>query len=140
MLRTEAPRQSGPRRVRGSITPLVSLRSPVPLLVAGIGVALLVIAVVTLPSRPAAEAQQTPNISTEEAVTLVANEMWSSDAAIQVRSQGHARFDDGTWTITLGDAQFHFSQRNRIVVADNSAAWQLQYGGSDGPGRPTLSS
>ena len=122
MLRTDAP-----RRRRSSITPLVSLRSPVPLLVAGIGVTLLVIALVTLPSRPAGEPTQTATISPDEALTLVANEMRSSDAAIQVRSQGQTQFDDGTWTITAGDAQFHFSQRNRIVVADNSAGWQLQY-------------
>jgi hypothetical protein len=103
------------------------LRSPVPLLVAGIGVALLVIAVVTLPSRPTPEPTQTATISPEEALTLVANDMRSGDVAIQIRAQGQTRFDDGTWTVTLGDAQFHFSQRNRIVVADNAAAWQLQY-------------
>ncbi|MBV9171233.1 MAG: hypothetical protein JOZ81_14240 [Chloroflexi bacterium] len=105
----------------------MSLRSPVPLLVAGIGVTLLVIAVVTLPSRPTPEPTQTANISPEEALTLVANDMRSGDAATQIRSQGDARFNDGTWTVALGDAQFHFSQRNRIVVADNAAAWQLQY-------------
>ena len=128
MLRTDAPQgPRGQRQMRGSIAPLVSLRSPLPLLVAGIGVALLVIAAVTLPSRPTPEAAQTANISPEEALTLVANEMRSGDVAVQVRSEGQARFDDGTWTISLGDAQFHFSQRNRIVVADNAAAWQLQY-------------
>lgn len=105
----------------------MSLRSPVPLLVAGIGVALLVIAVVTLPGRPTAEPTQTATISPEEALTLVANDMRSGDVAVQVRSHGQARFNDGTWTISVGEAQFHFSQRNRIVVADNSAAWQLQY-------------
>jgi hypothetical protein len=126
MLRTDVPSRPG-RRGRGSIAPLVSLRSPIPLLVAGIGVALLVIAVVTLPGRPQPEPTQTPNISPEEALTLVADAMRSGEVGLQIRSQGQARFDDGTWTISLGEAQFHFSQRNRIVVADNPAAWQLQY-------------
>ena len=126
MLRTDVPSRPG-RRGRTSIAPLVSLRSPIPLLVAGIGVALLVIALVTLPARPQPEPTQAPNISPEEALTLVADAMRSGDVGLQIRSQGQARFDDGTWTVSLGDAQFHFSQRNRIVVADNAAAWQLQY-------------
>jgi hypothetical protein len=126
MLRTDVPPRPG-RRGRGSITPLVSLRSPLPLLVAGIGVALLVIAVVTLPARPAPEPPQTATLSPQEALTLVAAAVRSGDAALQIRDQGQARFDDGTWTISLGQAEFHFSQRNRIVVADNDAAAQLMY-------------
>jgi len=137
MLHADVPPRSG-RRGRPSITPLVSLRSPVPLLAAGIGVTLLVIAVVTLPARPTPEPQQTTTLSPEEALTLVADEMRSGDVALQVRSQGQARFDDGTWTIKLNDAQFHFSVRNRVVVADNAAAWQLQYRDrSSGPPGPS---
>ena len=51
MLGAEAPRRSE-RRMRSVTHPLVSLRSPLPLMVAAIGVAILVIAVVTLPPRP----------------------------------------------------------------------------------------
>lgn len=126
MLRADVPPRPG-RRGRTSLVPLVSLRSPVPLLVAGIGMALLVIALVTLPARPAPEPPQTATLSPEEALTLVADAMRSGDVALRVRAEGQARFDDGTWTVSLGDAQFHFSQRNRVVVADNTAAWQLQY-------------
>jgi hypothetical protein len=109
---------------------LVSLRSPLPLLVAGLGVALLVIAAVTLPPRsPAPDPTRLENISGQEALTLVANAMRSGDAAIQVVDQGQTRFDDGTWYVTVGQAQFHFSQRNRIVVADNKAAERLMYTG-----------
>jgi hypothetical protein len=108
--------------------PLVSLRSPLPLLVAGIGVAILVIAVVTLPPRPAPpDPSQTPTLADNEAVTLVAHEMRSGDAAARVIGEGQVRFDDGTWYVSVGNAHFHFSQRNRIVVADDQAAVQLQY-------------
>ncbi len=127
MLRSEVPSR---RRVRDAATPLVSLRSPLPLLVAGMGIALLVIALVTLPPRAAnapVEATQTANLSTDEALTLVAREMRSGEVAAQIRAQGQTRFEDGTWYVTLGDAQFHFSQRNRILVPDNDAARALQF-------------
>jgi hypothetical protein len=107
---------------------VVSLRSPLPLLVAGVGVTLLVIAAVTLPPRPPApDPSQTETLTQQEARSIVAREMRSGDAAVQILSQSNVRFDDGTWYITVGDAQFHFSQRNRIVVADSQAAVQLQY-------------
>ena len=112
---------------RSISNPLVSLRSPVPLIVAGIGVALLVIAAVTLPPRPAPEPAQTANLSDAEALTIVAHDMRSADAAEKVMSTGQASFNDGTWYIVVGPANFHFTQRNRIVVADNQAAVQLQY-------------
>jgi hypothetical protein len=102
-------------------------------MVAGIGVALLVIAAVTLPPRPAAPEPQTANLSDAEALTLVAHEMRSSEAAARVMSQGQTRFDDGTWYVTVGGAHFHFTQRNRIVVADDPPAVQLQYGRSSAP-------
>src|SRR4051794_17746479 len=122
MLRTDVPPR---RRARDGANPLVSLRSPLPMLVAGLGVTLLVIALVTLPPRGAntpVEATQTASLSEEEALTLVAREMRSGDVATQIRAQGRTRFEDGTWFVSLGDAQFHFSQRNRVVVADNPPA------------------
>jgi hypothetical protein len=107
---------------------VVSLRSPLPLLVAGVGMAILVIAIVTLPPRPAQpDLSQIETLTQQEAKTVVAHEMRSSEAAAQVLNQSAIRFEDGTWYLTVGDAQFHFSQRNRIVVADNDAAIRLQY-------------
>ena len=107
---------------------VVSLRSPVPLLVAGIGVTLLVIAAVTLPPRPPApDPSQTELLTHAEVKAIVAGEMRNGEAAVQILNAGNVRFDDGTWFVSVGEAQFHFSQRNRIVVADNPAAVQLQY-------------
>jgi hypothetical protein len=128
MLGTEAPR----RRHLREANPLVSLRSPVPLIVAGIGVTLLVIAAVALPPRPAPETAQTANLSDAEALTLVAHDMRSAQAAQRVTTQGQARFDDGTWYVSVGAAHFHFSQRNRIIVAEDPPAAELEYasGGS----------
>jgi hypothetical protein len=127
MLGADVPRRSG-RRLREGTHPLVSLRSPLPLMVAAIGVTVLVIAVVTLPPRPAApDPAQTATLAESEVLSLVAHEMRSGDAAAQVLSVGQARFDDGTWYVSVGGAHFHFSQRNRIVVADDPPAIQLQY-------------
>jgi hypothetical protein len=109
------------------VNPLVSLRSPVPLIVAGIGVTLLVIAAVTLPFRPTPEPTQTANLSEGEALTLVAHEMRAAPSAQRVMTEGQARFDDGTWYVSVGQAHFHFSQRNRIVVAEDPPAIQLEY-------------
>src|SRR5712692_2076697 len=126
MLGAEAPRRSG-RRV-GAANPLVSLRSPLPMLVAGIGVAILVIAVVTLPPRPPApDPTQNPTLADNEVLALVAHEMRSESAAARVVSDGQVRWDDGTWYISVGGAHFHLSNRNRIVVADDPAAVQMQY-------------
>jgi hypothetical protein len=114
--------------MRDTANPLVSLRSPLPLLVAGVGVAILVIAIVTLPPRPAPpDPAQTATLSESEVRTLVAHEMRSGDSAARVLSDGQVRFDDGTWYISVGGAHFHFSQRNRIIVADDPPAIQLQY-------------
>jgi hypothetical protein len=125
MLRTDAPQRRRAPRMRDTV---VSLRSPVPLLVAGVGITLLVIAVVALPPRPPApDPAQTETLTQLEAKSLVAREMRSGEAAAQILNLGNVRFEDGTWFISLGEAQFHFSQRNRIVVADNQAAVQLQY-------------
>jgi hypothetical protein len=128
MLGAEAPRRPG-RNLRERSNPLVSLRSPLPLIVAGVGVTLLVIAAVTLPPRPSPEPMPTANLSDAEVLTLVAHEMRSSAAAQRVMNEGQARFDDGTWYISVSGAHFHFSQRNRIVVADDAPAIQLEYGG-----------
>jgi hypothetical protein len=130
MLGAEAPRRPG-RRFRDAAHPLVSLRSPLPLMVAGLGVALLVIAAVTLPPRPSAPpADQTATISDSEALTIVAHEMRSGDAAARVIRDGQTRFNDGTWSIAVDGAHFHFTQRNRIVVAEDPPAVELQYGGT----------
>ena len=127
MLGADAPRRSSGRHLRDAAHPLVSLRSPLPLIVAAIGVTLLVIAAVTLPPRPTPEPTQTANLSDREALTLVAHEMRSSTAAARIMSEGQTRFDDGTWYVTVGGAHFHFTQRNRIVVADDEPAVQIQY-------------
>jgi len=108
--------------------PLVSLRSPVPMLVAGIGVAILVIAVVTLPPRPPApDPAQAPTLGDNEVLALVAHDMRSETAAARVVTDGQVRFEDGTWYVNVSGAHFHLSNRNRIVVADDQAAVQLQY-------------
>src|SRR5438477_9821400 len=83
-------RRSG-RQFRDTAHPLVSLRSPLPLMVAGIGVTLLVIAAVTLPPRPAPEPTQTANLSDAEALTIVAHEMRSTAAAEHVMTDGQTR-------------------------------------------------
>jgi hypothetical protein len=104
------------------------LRSPLPLMVAGVGVAILVIAVMTLPPRaPATDPATTAQLSDGEVRTLVAHEMRSGTSAARVMSESQVRFDDGTWFISVGNAHFHFSQRNRIVVADDPPAVELQY-------------
>src|SRR5262252_8793536 len=98
---------SGRRARGGAVNPLVSLRSPLPLIVAGIGVTLLVIALATLPFRPPPEPVQTATLSDSEALTTVANEMRSGASATRVMTDGTTRFDDGTWYITVGNAHFH---------------------------------
>jgi len=128
MLGAEAPRRSSGRRVRAVANPLVSLRSPVPLIVAGIGVAILVIAVVTLPPRPAApDPTQAPTLGDNEVLSLVAHEMRSGDAAARVMNEGQVLWADGTWQVSVGGAHFHLTNRNRIVVADDPPAIQLEY-------------
>jgi hypothetical protein len=127
MLGTDAPRQSG-RRMRYVDNPLVSLRSPLPLMVAAVGVTLLVIALVTLPLRPPPpDPSQAANLAEVEVLSLVAHEMRSGESAARVMAEGKVRFDDGTWYITVGGANFHFTQRNRIVVADDPPAITLQF-------------
>jgi len=119
---------SSGRRRGTTFNPLVSLRSPLPLMVAGIGVTLLVIALATLPFRPPPEAPQQATLSDAEALTIVAHEMRSGTSAALVMNEGQTRFDDGTWYISVDGAHFHFSQRNRIVVAEDQPAIQLEYG------------
>jgi hypothetical protein len=109
----------------------VSLRSPLPMLVAGIGIAILVIAVVTLPPRPPApDPAQNPTLGDNEVLALIAHEMRSETAAARVVTDGQVRFDDGTWYVNVSGAHFHISNRNRIVVAEDPAAVQLQYRGT----------
>ena len=114
--------------MRDATRPFVSLRSPLPLMVAGIGATILVIAAVTLPPRPAPpDPTQTANLGDSEALTLVAHEMRSGDAAARVLNEGQVRFNDGTWYVSVGGAHFHFTQRNRIVVAEDQPAIDLEY-------------
>ncbi|GAC1322583.1 MAG: hypothetical protein NVSMB2_19980 [Chloroflexota bacterium] len=127
MLSADAPRRAGRRESRVG-NPLVSLRSPLPLMAAALGVTVLVIALVTLPPRPIPATQdKVAALAEAEVLSVVAHEMRSGDAAARVISEGRVHFDDGTWTITVADAHFHFSQRNRIVVADDPSAIELQY-------------
>jgi hypothetical protein len=85
-----------PRRARPAPRTLVSLRSPLPLLVAAVGLTLLVIAVATLPPRPAPpDPSQTQQLSDAEARSLVAQEMRSGAAAARVLSSSSVLFDDG---------------------------------------------
>ena len=107
--------------------PLVSLRSPLPLMVAGIGVTLLVIAVATLPFRPPPEQPQAPTLSDAEALTIVAQQMRTGASATRIMSEGQPRFNDGTWYVSVGNAHFHFTQRNRLVVAEDPPAIDLEY-------------
>jgi hypothetical protein len=114
--------------MRDAALPLVSLRSPLPLLVAGLGVTLLVIALVTLPPRqPPPDPTSTEQLTHQEALSIVAHDMRSGESATRVLTEGDVRFNDGTWLVSVGDAQFHFTQRNRIVVADNPAAIRFQF-------------
>jgi hypothetical protein len=108
---------------------IVSLRSPVPLLVAGVCVALVVIAAVTVLSQPPAAGQvKVATMGDREALAIVAGAMRTGESAAQIMNLGQANFDDGSWYITVdGGAQLHFSQRNRIVVADNDAAVKLMF-------------
>ena len=94
----------------------------------GIIVALLLVLVVALPERQAPTDPATQTTYTEqEALTLVADKARSGTAARTILTQGHAQFSEGAWHVTVGDAQLHFTSRNRIVVADNDAALQLLY-------------
>jgi hypothetical protein len=97
-------------------------------MVAGIGVTLLVIAGVTLPPRQTPEPTQAANLSDAEVLTLVAHEMRTGTSAARVITEGQTRFDNGTWYISIGGAHFRFTQRNRIVVAEDPPAVQLEYG------------
>jgi hypothetical protein len=107
---------------------LISLRSPLPLLAIGVGLALVVIVAATLQTRPSRQdPTKTPMFSHAEILAVVASNMRSGYAGEQVLHDGSARFDDGTWYISVGDAQFRYSQRNRVLVADNTAARELEY-------------
>ncbi len=94
----------------------------------GIIVALLLVLIVALPARqtPIDPTTQT-TYTDQEALTFAAEQARSGDAARAIVTQGHAQFSEGAWHITVGDAQLHFTARNRIVVADNDAALTLLY-------------
>jgi len=46
-------------------------------------------------------------------------DMRSADAAAHVLEQGEAYLSDGNWYISVGEAEFRFSQRTRVVAPDN---------------------
>lgn len=75
----------------------------------------------------------TPNLDVpqglneREAIAIVAHEMRSGKAAMRVTDEGRATYEDGSWYVTVGDARFRFSERNRIVLPENAAARTLQY-------------
>jgi hypothetical protein len=106
------------------------IRSPLPLLLVGVILALILIVLAQAARQTPAPGTNQTTLSDREALTMVAEKMRSGQAAEQVLSQGQARFEDGAWLVTVGDAQFHFSIRNQVVVPDNLAAAQLEFGGS----------
>jgi hypothetical protein len=104
------------------------LRSPLPLLLAGVILALALIVLAQNARQAPVEQTNQTTLSDREALTVVAEKMRSGEAAQQVVNQGQAVYADGAWHVTVGDAQFHFSSRNRVVVPDNSAAAKLEFG------------
>jgi len=105
------------------------LRSPLPLLVGGVMLALMLILFTQYVRDSRVEPPLATTLSDREALTTVAEKMRTGEAGRRVMNEGSARFEDGAWRIVVGDAQFHFSARNRIVVADNDAATVLEFGG-----------
>lgn len=105
------------------------LRSPLPLLLGGVILALALIVVAQSMRDTRVEPANTTTLSDREALTTVAEKMRSGEASRRVMKDGTATFQDGAWHVTVGDAQFHFSARNRIVVADNDAATALEFVG-----------
>ena len=103
-------------------------RTPLPLLMGGIIVALLLILLVALPQRaPAVDPGQLTTYSEQEALVFASQQVRSGDVARQMVATGKAKFEEGAWLINVGDAQFHFSARNRILVPDNESARTLQF-------------
>lgn len=103
-------------------------RTPLPLLMGGIIAALLLILLVALPQRtPAPDPGQQTTFSDQEALVFAAQQVRAGDVARQIVATGTARFEEGAWQIAVGDARFHFSARNRILVPDNEAARTLQF-------------
>lgn len=113
---------------RRSSRPAGGVRSPIPLLLAGIFTALLLLLAVALPSRrPPVDPTTSTTLSEQEALTIVAEKMRSGSAAVDVMARGRAEFDGGTWRVTVGDARFYFTSRNGVVVPDNEAARALKF-------------
>ena len=107
---------------------LRSSYSPLPLLAGGILVALLAIVLVTLPPKQAGpDGSKAAGLNDQEAIALVARDMRSAAAALRVSTEGRAHFEDGSWTVEVGNAQFRFSERNRISLPLNDAARALSY-------------
>jgi hypothetical protein len=94
-------------------------------MVIGACAALLVVLAVALASQPRGVQTKTATLGDREALSIVASAMRSGDAAAEVLNAGQARFEDGSWYLTVGPAALHFSERNRIVVPDNPAAIDL---------------
>jgi hypothetical protein len=113
--------------IRSTVWPQ-RIRSPLPLLLVGVILALILIVIAQAARQTPSPGTNQTTLSDREALTMVADKMRSGQAAEIVLSQGQARFEDGAWIVTVGDAEFHFSTRNQIVVPDNAAAERLEFG------------
>lgn len=117
--------------LRTAQTQVRSPRTPIPLLIAGLVLAALLIALVALPQRQVGpDPASLETLNQREAIALVAREIRSGPAAARAAAEGTARFEDGSWYVSVGEAQFRFSERNKIVLAENAAARALQFGES----------
>lgn len=116
-----------PERVPGPARAPKAPRTPLPLLAGGLALALLLILAVALAPRVAPDPNAPQGLNAREAISLVAREMRSGQAAAEVLAAGEARFEDGSWFVLVSGARFRFSERNRIVLAENAEARALQY-------------
>lgn len=116
-----------PERVHGAARSPKPPRTPLPLLAGGLALALLLIIAVALAPRATPDPNAPQGLNAREAIALVAREMRSGQTAAEVVATGEARFEDGSWFVSVGGARFRFSERNRIVLAENAEARALQY-------------
>jgi hypothetical protein len=116
-------------RVSSADRSLLTLRSPIPLLAAGIVAALLLIAFAALAARrDGPDPSKLEMLNEQETIALVAKEMRSSEAALRVATEGKAHFvEDVGWNVTVGDARFLFNDRDRILLPQNDAAREMQF-------------
>lgn len=90
--------------------------------------AALLILLVAVPARQGQlDVGSLQTLSEREAITIVAGAARAGEAAMLISGQAQAQYDDGSWIISVGEARFRFSERNRIVMPENDAARRLQY-------------